>query len=260
MSQKQPDTLPFDTVIFDLDGVVTKTALVHAAAWKEMFDEYLRMRQERDQEPFREFTHENDYLPYVDGKPRYKGVQSFLESRNVHIPLGTPEDAPDQETVCGLGNRKNIKFREVLLEKGVEVYPSTVALIKDLKARGIRIGVASSSKNCQYVLQAAGIEDLFETRVDGVVSAEMGLKGKPEADIFVTAAKNVGSDPSRAIVVEDAVSGVQAGRNGKFLLVIGLAREKNEKELSENGADVVITDFEGFLADQLAEWVNEKKS
>ena len=260
MNKSTPSSaqIPFDTVIFDLDGVVTKTALVHAAAWKEMFDEYMRLREERDHEDFREFTHENDYLPYVDGKPRYKGVQSFLESRNINIPFGVPEDALGRETVCGLGNRKNTKFREVLQENGVEVYPSTVALIHDLKAHGVRIGVASSSKNCQYVLQAAGIEALFETRIDGVVSAEMGLKGKPEADIFVVAAKNLGSDPDRAVVVEDAVSGVQAGRNGDFALVVGLARENNEKELDENGADVVITDFEGYLTQQLAEWCREK--
>ena len=258
MTVKDAHVLPFDVVVFDLDGVVTKTALVHAAAWKEMFDEYMNLRESRDGEPFKEFTHEKDYLPYVDGKPRYKGVQSFLESRGINLDFGDPEDDTGKETVCGLGNRKNIKFREVLGNKGVEVYSSTVDLIKELKDKGIRIGVASSSKNCQFVLQAAEIESLFETRIDGVVSAEMGLKGKPEADIFVVAAKNLGAAPDKTIVVEDAVSGVQAGRNGRFGLVVGLARENNETELQENGADVVINDFEGTDVAKLASWFEEK--
>jgi len=250
--------VPFKAVVFDLDGVITKTALVHAAAWKAMFDEYLRVRKKRDGEPFREFTHEHDYLPYVDGKPRYEGVKSFLESRNIHIPFGDPADSVDMETVCGLGNRKNIKFREVLQNQGVEVYDSTLTLIKDLKTQGICVGVASSSKNCQYVLQSAGLEEFFETRVDGVVSAELGLKGKPQPDIFVRAAANMGADPAVSVVVEDAVSGVQAGRNGSFGLVIGIAREKNEKELKENGADVVIKDFAGIDYVMLVKWFMEK--
>lgn len=248
-----------DAVVFDLDGVVTRTALVHAAAWKEMFDEYMRVREERDNEPFREFTHEEDYLPYVDGKPRDKGVQSFLESRGIHIPLGDSNDLPEAETICGLGTRKNIKFRKVLETQGVKIYPAAVALIKDLREKGIRVGVASSSKNCQFILQSAGIEELFETRIDGVVSVEMGLKGKPEADIFVVAAKNLNAEPDRAVVVEDAVSGVQAGRNGKFALVLGVARENNEEDLRQNGADVVVTNFEGVDTKTLEKWIEEKK-
>jgi len=250
----------FDAVIFDLDGVVTKTAVVHAASWKAMFDEYMRLREERDGEPFKEFTHEEDYLPYVDGKPRYKGVQSFLESRGIHIDFGEADDIPGKETVCGLGNRKNVKFTEMLKEKGAEVYQTTVDLIRDLKAKGVRIGVASSSKNCQYILQSTGLEDLFETRVDGVVSVELGLKGKPEGDIFVRAAENVGVRPNRAIVVEDAVSGVQAGVNGGFGLVIGVARENNEDELKSNGADVVITDFAGVTTEMIEEWFCQKNN
>ncbi|MFP4473475.1 MAG: HAD family hydrolase [Candidatus Omnitrophota bacterium] len=245
---------PFKAVVFDMDGVITKTALVHAAAWKVMFDEYLRKREERDGEPFKEFTHEGDYLPYVDGKPRYKGVQSFLESRGIDIPFGEPEDDPGKETICGLGNRKNQKLLEVLDRDGVELYDSTITVIKELRQNGVGIGVASSSKNCKPVLQQAGIEELFDTRVDGVVSDEMGLQGKPEADIFVVAAKNLGAEPAEAIVVEDAVSGVQAGRNGNFGLVIGVAREGNEKELKENGGDVVIEDFAGIDAQQISEW------
>lgn len=233
----------FRVVIFDLDGVVTKTALVHAAAWKAAFDEYLRLRETRDKEPFNEFTHHNDYLPYVDGKPRYEGVKSFLESRGINIASGDPSDSSDTETVCGIGNKKNLKFREVLRTKGVEVYASTIKLIKELKSLKIRIGVASSSKNCKYILESAGIEELFETRVDGEVSVELGLKGKPAGDIFVRAAANLGAKPEESIVVEDATSGVAAGKNGGFGLVLGLARENNKLELLENGADFVVGDL-----------------
>ncbi|GAH12411.1 unnamed protein product, partial [marine sediment metagenome] len=194
-------------VIFDLDGVITRTALVHSTAWKEMFDTYLRFREDRYGEPFMEFSHIEDYLPYVDGKPRYKGVASFLESRKIDIPFGDPSDVVEAETACGLGNRKNVVFNEILDRDGVKIYESTVDLIHELKKEGIRIGVASSSKNCKAVLEAAGLLDLFETRVDGVVSAEMGLQGKPEPDIFTMACDNLGVDYDRSVIVEDAVSG-----------------------------------------------------
>ncbi|MBK7028256.1 MAG: HAD hydrolase-like protein [Bacteroidales bacterium] len=194
--------LNFDAVIFDLDGVITQTALVHSRAWKKMFDEYLQEREKKFGEPFSEFRSKEDYLPYVDGKPRYEGVKSFLLSRGIEIPFGTPDDKPESETVCGLGNRKNIAFNEVLDREGVKVYESTVKLIHELKAADIRIGVASSSKNCFAVLQAAGLLPLIETRVDGEVSAEMGLKGKPEPDIFLTAAKNLNVDPSRPLLLK----------------------------------------------------------
>lgn len=252
--------LPFRCVIFDLDGVVTKTAVVHAAAWKAMFDEYLRLRETRDGEPFKEFTYEKDYLTYVDGKPRYKGVESFLVSRGIHIPFGNKEDGSDEESVCGLGNRKNVKFREVLEKNGVEVYDTTVALIKSLREHKVRVGVASSSKNCQFILQSTGLEALFETRVDGVVSHELGLKGKPEGDIFVRAAENLGVAPKNSVVVEDAVSGVQAGVNGGFGLVVGVAREGNAKELKAHGADVAVEDFAGVTLQTLAEWFKNKQS
>ncbi len=236
--------LTFEAVIFDMDGVITKTALTHAAAWKKMFDEYLRKRESEHGEKFIEFTHAGDYLPYVDGKPRYKGVASFLESRGIDIPFGDPSDLPGVETCCGLGNGKNDAFNEVLDKEGVEVYPSTVALINELKKAGIKLGVASSSKNCKPVLERVDLLDVFEARVDGVVSAELGLNGKPEPDIFTTACDIVGAKYARSIVVEDAVSGVQAGAKGNFGLTIGIARENNRKELEEGGADIVVEDLQ----------------
>jgi beta-phosphoglucomutase family hydrolase len=233
----------FDAVIFDLDGVITQTALTHAKAWKDMFDDYLRQREKKHDEPFREFTHAGDYLPYVDGKPRYKGVESFLKSRNIDLPFGSPDDPPEKETVCGLGNRKNEAFSEILEKEGAKVYESTVELLKELKEAGIHIGVASSSKNCRVVLESVNLMHYFETRVDGEVSATMGLKGKPEPDIFTVAADNLGVSYDRAVVVEDAVSGVQAGSKGNFGLVIGVARENNKNELRGNGADIVFEDL-----------------
>jgi beta-phosphoglucomutase family hydrolase len=247
----------FDAVIFDLDGVVTKTALVHADAWKKMFDDYLKEREKRYQEPFIQFTHEHDYLSYVDGKPRYKGVASFLESRGIDIPFGDPNDPPGKETVCGLGNMKNRAFNQILKVNGAEVYDSTVALIHALKKAGIRVGVASSSKNCAAVLEATGLQDLFETRVDGVVSAELNIAGKPEPDIFTTACDNLGVTYDRAVVIEDAVSGVQAGAKGNFGLVLGVAREENEEKLKINGADIVVTDIQEIDIDGIERWFQE---
>ena len=243
----------FDAVIFDLDGVITKTATVHSHAWKKMFDDYLRDRAVKTGEPFREFTQE-DYLAFVDGKPRYDGVKSFLESRNINISFGTPEDTADMETVCGLGNKKNEAFNEVLRNEGVETYPSTVSLMEELKKQDIHVGVASSSKNCEAVLKAAKLEHLVETRVDGVVSAALKLNGKPAPDIFLTAAKNLGVKAHRAVVVEDAASGVAAGKNGNFGLVLGVAREDNAMALRKNGADIVVTDMEETSINKMDDW------
>ncbi|MBD3246307.1 MAG: trehalose-phosphatase [Candidatus Omnitrophica bacterium] len=240
--------------IFDLDGVITNTATVHFKAWKAVFDEYLGMLEERDGTPFKEFTYEEGYLPFVDGKPRYEGVKSFLESRGIEIPYGEPTDEAGQETVCGIGNRKNEKFLQVIREDGVELFESSLVFIRELKDAGIRIGVASSSKNCKFILEAAGIEELFETRVDGVVSAELGLQGKPEGDIFVRAAANLGFLPQDSFVVEDATSGVRAGRNGGFRLVLGIAREGNTDDLFAHGADLVIKDLEEASKENIDQW------
>ena len=252
--------LNFDAVIFDMDGVITKTAAVHSLAWKKMFDEYLHYREKKHHEPFREFSHADDYLSHVDGRPRYKGVDTFLKSRGINIPLGKPEDEPGKETVCGLGNRKNEFFNKVLEEAGVGVYDSTIKLIKELLASGVKVGVATSSKNCALILKKTGITDLFETRVDGVVSTELGLNGKPEPDIFTTASDNLGVKPHRAIVVEDAVSGVQAGAKGNFGLVIGVARENNARELKANGADIVVEDLSEINVDEINKLLCSKRS
>ena len=243
-----------------MDGVVTKTAAVHSLAWKRMFDEYLHYREKKHGEPFHEFTHADDYLSFVDGRPRYKGVETFLKSRGINIPFGGPEDEPGKETVCGLGNRKNVFFNRVLEEEGVGVYDSTLKLIKELLERGVKVGVATSSKNCALILKKARITKLFETRVDGIVSAALGLKGKPEPDIFTTACDNLGVKHHRAIVIEDAVSGVQAGAKGHFGLVIGVARENNAHELKANGADVVVEDLSEVTVDKINRLIQSRQT
>jgi len=251
--------LNFDAVVFDMDGVITRTAAVHSQAWKRMFDEYLQARAQQLAGPFHEFTHEGDYLRFVDGRPRYKGVETFLQSRGINLPFGTPEDKPGKETVCGLGNRKNELFNRIVACEGVGIYESSINLIRELLALGVRVGLATSSKNSALVLGKAGIESLFETKVDGIVSARLGLKGKPEPDIFTTASDNLGVVYARAVVVEDAVSGVQAGAKGKFGLVIGVARENNTAELRHNGADVVVTDLAELNPTEINGLVAEKR-
>ena len=248
----------FDAVIFDLDGVITDTASTHSSAWKQMFDDFLRAHAVQTETPFREFTHEKDYLPYVDGKPRYQGVESFLQSRGIELPFGDTEDAPTQETVCGLGNRKNELFNKSIQAGDVRVYQSTVDFMHTLKDAGIHVGVASSSKNAKVVLETVGLLDLIETRVDGVVSAQLGLKGKPQADIFTTACDNLGVYYDRAVIVEDAISGVQAGQNGGFGLVIGIAREQNAIELRLNGADMVVEDMEEIDIKTIDDWLSKR--
>jgi beta-phosphoglucomutase family hydrolase len=248
----------FSAVIFDLDGVITDTAAVHSASWKKMFDDFLQVYATNSQTAFRAFSHEDDYLPFVDGKPRNQGVSSFLDSRGIEIPLGDISDPPELETIYGLGNRKNEIFNHIIAGGNFRVFTSTVEFIHQCRKTGIRVGVASSSKNCGTVLEAAELLDLFETRVDGIESARLGLKGKPEPDIFTTACQNLGVTIERTVIVEDAVSGVQAGRKGNFGLVLGIARESNAKELKENGADLVVTDMAEISFDSINEWFATK--
>jgi beta-phosphoglucomutase family hydrolase len=237
----------YDAVLFDLDGVLTDTAAVHARAWKTMFDDFLRDWAKRHEQPFEPFTIERDYKTYVDGKPRYDGVRSFLHSRGIELREGTSEDAPDTETVRGLGNRKNDLVNQLLDDEGVVRYEGSVRLVEQLREQGIKLAVVSSSKNCATVLEAAGIAHLFDARVDGVVAAERGLPGKPAPDTFLAAAADLGATPERAVVVEDAISGVQAGHAGGFGLVIGVDREGHPEALRSNGADLVVSDLEELV-------------
>lgn len=247
----------FDAVIFDMDGVITDTASVHAAAWKQTFDTYLRSREYVSSRPFREFT-SADYLAYVDGRPRYKGVQAFLNSRGINLEFGTTGDAPGRETICGLGNQKNSLFNR-LLEVGVKVFDSSISLVRDLRSSGIKVGLATSSKNGAAILSTTRTTSLFDTVVDGNVSEMLGLKGKPEPDIFKAASDNMGVPYGRAVVVEDAATGVRAGAAGGFALVIGVARSNNAGELFEHGADVVVRDLAEASVDQIGRWVRDRR-
>jgi beta-phosphoglucomutase family hydrolase len=232
--------------LFDLDGVITDTASVHAAAWKRTFDGYLKVVSKREGRPFEPFEIVPDYYRYVDGKPCYAGVGSFLRSRGIIVDWGNPNDPAGRETICGLGNRKNELFNEVVRVRGVEVFESSVALVQKLRTRGSRVAVVTSSKNCDAVLEAAGIQDLFEARVDGNVAAEKKLAGKPAPETYEEAARMLGTLPEQAVVIEDAISGVQAGRTGGFGLVIGVARGDDPEVLRQNGADVVVRDLAEF--------------
>ncbi len=237
----------FDAALLDLDGVITDTAKMHATCWKKMFDEYLQKRPVKTGEPFRRFEIATDYKLYVDGKPRYDGVRDFLKSRGIELPEGTLDDPPQTETVCGLGNYKDEMVNEMIESVGVEPYESTVALVHQLRKQGIKVAVVTSSANCDAVLKAAKISDLFEVRVDGNAIHEQHLAGKPAPDTFLLAAKQLGAEPARAVVFEDAISGVQAGRSGKFGLVVGVARKGNNEELKKNGADIVVNDLGELL-------------
>jgi trehalose 6-phosphate phosphatase len=239
------DVQVIDGVIFDLDGVITKTASVHEASWAKLFNDYLRERAERAGEPFRAFE-STDYLEFVDGKPRYDGVASFLESRGIELPWGTPDDPPEAETVCGLGNRKNLVFLQHLETNGVEPYDTTVDFVNELQRNGIETALISSSRNVTAVLKGAGLLDLFPVRIDGNVAAELGIPGKPDPAVFLEAASRIGAVPERAAIVEDAQSGVAAGRDGGFRMVIGVDRGDQAEELAAGGATVVVSDLGDF--------------
>jgi beta-phosphoglucomutase-like phosphatase (HAD superfamily) len=224
----------FDAVIFDMDGIVTDTASVHSRAWKRMFDEYLARRAGPPGTPFEEFSHERDYRAHVDGRPRYEGVDSFLRSRGIELPWGSPTDPTGAGTVCGLGNRKNALFNEFIAADGVQVFPSTLALIQDLRRTGVRVGLATSSRNSAVILARTPAAGLFASVVDGLVAERLGLKGKPHPDIFAVACVNLG---------------VQCARTG----------EDDARELRENGADLVVGDLGETSVAGLEACIREKR-
>ena len=233
--------------LFDLDGVLTQTAKVHAAAWKEAFDGYLRQRAERTGGDFVPFDAIADYDSFVDGKPRADGTRSFLQSRQIDLPEGDADDPPDAETVQGVGNRKNDILLRRIRDDGVQAYDGSVAYVRAARDAGLGRAVVSSSTNCRDVLVAAGIEDLFEERIDGVVAQERQLRGKPAPDTFLAGARALGVQPGEAAVFEDALAGVEAGRAGGFGFVIGVDRVGQAEALREHGADLVVTDLAELL-------------
>jgi beta-phosphoglucomutase family hydrolase len=233
--------------LFDLDGVLTRTATVHAAAWKETFDAYLRLRAQRTGEGFVPFDAAGDYDRFVDGKSRADGTRSFLASRGIQLPEGHFDDPPDAETVHGVGNRKNETLLRRIREDGVDAYSGSVEYVRAARAAGLRRAVVSSSANCRDVLIAAGIEDLFEARIDGVVAEQRQLRGKPAPDTFLAGADAVGVHPGEAAVFEDALAGVQAGKAGGFGFVVGVDRVGQAQALRDNGADLVVADLAALL-------------
>lgn len=235
--------------LFDLDGVLTKTAQVHDAAWKEMFDDFLRARAERTGQPFVPFDPVRDYDEYVDGKPRAEGTRSFLASRGIELPEGEATDPPEEETISGLSTRKNEIVQRRLRADGVQVYEGSVRYVRAVKAAGLPRAVVTSSANCAEVLAAAGITDLFDARIDGIVAKREHLRGKPAPDTFLAGARALGLEPAQAAVFEDALAGVEAGRAGGFGLVVGVDRVGQASELAQHGADVVVADL-AELADR----------
>jgi len=237
-----PDAIT--TCLFDLDGVLTQTAKVHAEAWKQTFDEYLR---KRDGDSFKPFDKHSDYDEYVDGLPRYDGVRNFLKSRGIELPEGSPDDSPDKETVCGIGNRKNDLVLDLIKRDGVQPYEGSVRYVKAARDAGLHRAVVSSSANCRDVLIAAEIEDLFEARIDGKVADEEHLKGKPAPDTFLAGAKALGVTAAESCVFEDAMAGVQAGRDGHFGFVVGVDRVGQADALTAHGASIVVKDLSELL-------------
>jgi len=230
--------------LFDMDGVLTDTASVHAEAWKQMFDAYLRERRGPDAEPF---DLARDYGQYVDGKPREDGVRDFLASRGIELPEGTPGDGPNADTIYGVGKRKNVLVLELIAERGVDVYAGSVRFVDAARAAGLKTAVVSSSANTELILERAGIADRFDARVDGVTLATEHIKGKPAPDSFLRAAELLGVPPRAAAVFEDALAGVAAGHAGGFGVTVGVDRHGQPDALREHGADVVVSDLEELL-------------
>jgi len=232
----------FDAVLFDLDGVVTSTAKIHASAWKQAFDKFLNKRS--GGMSFKPFDEQSDYEDYVDGKPRYDGAQSFLEARHIDLPRGSPNDASVMETVCGIANRKDELFERALKQERVEVFEGAVDWIRRLRKAGIKTAVVSSSRHCSAILDNVAISDLFDVQMDGTVAHRLKLRGKPMPDTYLKTAEMLGVQAKRAVVVEDALAGVEAGRKGGFGLVIGVARKHDADALRVHGADIVVRDLE----------------
>jgi beta-phosphoglucomutase family hydrolase len=233
--------------LFDLDGVLTDTASVHAAAWKQMFDEYLQARAERTGEPFEPFDVKSDYGPYVDGKPRQAGTDSFLRSRGIELPAGGPDDPPDAETIQALSTRKNELVQEKIVTVGVDVYPGSVRYLQAVRDAGLKTACVSSSANAEQVLRVAGLSGLIDHRVDGVSARERGLPGKPAPDTFLAAAADLGVEKVEAVVFEDALAGVESGKAGGFGFVVGVDRLGQADALRAHGADVVVADLAELL-------------
>jgi beta-phosphoglucomutase-like phosphatase (HAD superfamily) len=239
-----------EAVIFDMDGVVTRTAELHVRAWKRLFDEYLEVRRTRG-ETHAPFDPVRDYLAWVDGRPRYDGALSFLQARGVDIPFGDREDGPEAETACGLGNLKDQYFEEILSTEGVRVFESTVERIGELRHLGARTGLGTSSRHGGRIMRMVGIAHQFDVIADGNTVRERSLKGKPSPDLFLEAAREMGVEPSRTAIVEDAVSGVEAGVRGAFGRVIGVDRGGNREALERGGADIVVEDLDEIAAEDL---------
>jgi beta-phosphoglucomutase family hydrolase len=239
---------PIRACLFDLDGVLTQTAKVHAAAWKTMFDEYLKTRAERTGEQFRPFDEVADYDEYVDGRPRYDGVREFLQSRHIDLAEGKLDDPPSAETIHGLGNRKNEIVLKLIREHGVEPYAGSVRYVQAVRDAGLACAVVSSSTNARDVLRAAGLADQFDHIVDGVVAERERLQGKPAPDTYLAGARELHVEAAAAAVFEDALAGVQAGRAGGFGFVVGVDRVGQADALREHGADVVVKDLGELLS------------
>ena len=238
----------FGAVLCDLDGVITQTARLHAAAWKRLFDDYLQEVVARTGAPFKPFDLQEDYRVYVDGKPRHEGVRDFLASRKVSLPPGTPSDGPDRETLDGLGQRKDKHFKVALRETGVIAYPNTVKFLHLARAMGLKMAVVSSSHHCTEIIETVGLSSLFDVRVDGHEIDRLQLAGKPAPDSFLEAARRLAIEPRRGIVIEDALAGVQAGHAGGFGLIIGVDRHNQAQALREQGAEIVVADLGELLS------------
>lgn len=240
----------FDAVLFDLDGVLTSTMTIHATSWQRMFNDYLDERAKSFGETHQPFEIASDYKMYVDGKLRNDGARAFLLSRGISLPEGDPDDPPGLETVSGLANRKDRMVKSALAENGVDLYEGSMKVVRHVRELGLKTAVVSASKNCSLILEVAGIRDMFDSVVDGTVASRHDLRGKPEPDTFLFAASHLGVTPGRAVVVEDAVSGVAAGKAGGFGLVIGIDHHGDAQQLMDNGADIVVNDLAEILENE----------